>query len=127
MEHLSNESKNAIKESIRNHYDVTATDTDIEFVGDTLTKYVYMGFGRTSGVLPSEWKKAKGILDIACTEGIAQPFSLGKGKGKFTTNFSIDTVVNKLLVNPDALNTILSYVDKYYTFGFEQISLEFEL
>lgn len=127
MSNLSNECITVIRDSILNKYNTVASNTDIEFIEDTLSNYLNIGFDRFNDASATEWKKVKAILDIACDDNLARMFRKGNSRAFYISTYDSQFIIESLLSKTKILDLILSYVDKYYTFGFEQICFNLEL
>lgn len=64
---------------------------------DDINILIGIGFCQPKFYKPSAWKKAKAIMDnLVCPLGLAFPHDYGRGKGKFSSNYDIDEVKEKI-------------------------------
>ena len=57
-----------------------------KFTEDELETYVRIGFCQPKFYRPEAWRKAKRVMEIACSLGLAKPFDYGRGKGKYDSD-----------------------------------------
>jgi hypothetical protein len=59
---------------------------------------IKIGFCQPKFYKRSVWLKAKNLMDnVVVPAGLAKPFDYGRGKGKYTTNLSIEEVIQKTI------------------------------
>jgi hypothetical protein len=54
-----------------------------------------IGFDQPKHYKPSVWNSAKKIMDECVVLGLVQPHDFGRGKGKYTSDLSINQVVDE--------------------------------
>jgi hypothetical protein len=64
---------------------------------DEIENLVRIGFGQPKFYRPEVWRKAKRVMIIACSLGLAEPFDFGRWKGKYLTDLSYSDVVSGIL------------------------------
>jgi len=64
---------------------------------EEIENLVRIGFDQPKFYRPEVWRKAKRVMTIACSLGLAKPFDFGWGKGKYITNLSYSDVVSGIL------------------------------
>lgn len=67
-----------------------------KFSPEELDTYIGIGFCQPKFYLPSAWRKAKKLMEIACSFGWAKPFDFGRGCGKYISDLDISEVKMKI-------------------------------
>lgn len=68
-----------------------------KFTDDEIVQFVNIGFCQPKFYRPEVWRKAKRVMEIACSLGLAEPYDFGRGKGKYTSDLDMSEVSAKLL------------------------------
>lgn len=80
---------------------------------ETIEHLLSIGFCQRKFYKPTVWRYATRLMSELTKQGLCRPYDYGRGKGKFTSAFKREEILQHMEVTQEIIRIVLGY-ERYY-------------